>query len=256
MISYETFTQYLLSGQIRTLHFMYGPKEYIIAREEIDDTPEFVFVAEDHEAIRYPSVKSLLKYAIIGGRSLREVWNHIVPICNDSLLDNDYLLVHYGDSLGRVLCSARGTAITHGRYSTQYLMPSLLGAALIITLLLLCTLLINALSWTFFAVACAIVAGAFIIAQLIFVSNTKKYRHGNPRAYLYLLSDGAVIVTTRFEHAIPYTKIIRLNTEAGISMVTMKTVFKFTADNGKEITEMLKSIIDETKAAKHRKKKN
>ena len=255
MISYETFSQYLLNGQLKTMHFMFGPKEYVIAREEIDDTPYFVFATEEQEAIRYPSVKALLKYAIIGGHSLREVWNHIVPICNDSLFDNDYLLVQYGDSLGRVVCSAEGTATAHERYATMHLLPSLASVVVVIALLLICTLFISDLSWTFFAVASAVVAGAFIIAQFIFFSNTRKYRYGNPRAYLYLLSDGAVIVTTRYEHAIPYSKIIRLDTEAGISMVTMKTVFYFTADNGKEITDTLTSIVNELHAAKRRRNK-
>ena len=255
MISYETFSQYLLSGQVAKLHFLYGAKEYIIAREDGEEGPVFAFASEAKEAVRYPSVKSLLKYAIISGHSLQEVWHHITPICNDSLLDNDYVMVRYGDPVGHITCSASGTAFRHARYATQYLVPSVIVGVMLVLVLLLCTLFVAELSWIFFAVGTAIVVGAFIIAQLIFVSNTKRYRYGNPEAHLYLLSDCAVILTTRYEHAIPYAKIIRLDTEAGITMKTMFHVFDFICDSDKEIAQTLSSMVSEVKASKRRKKK-
>ena len=57
-----------------------------------------------------------------------------------------------------------------------------------------------------------------------------------------------MIVTDRYEFAIPYEKIIRLDTEAGIQITTLRTVFSFIADHGEEVTESLKSIYAETKS--------
>ena len=256
MISYEAFSQYLLNGQLKNFHFRYLGKEYAIVRKEVDDVPFFIFAAEEQEAIEYSSVKSLLKHADIGGHLLEEVWENILPVCHESLADDGYVLVCHGDTLGRVVCSAEGTYNAHARYATLLLLPSIASAVALIVVLLLCTLFIAELSWTFFGVAAAIVAAAFIIAQLIFYSNTKKYHHGNPRAYLYLLSGGALLVTTRFEHEIPYTKILRLDTEAGISIVTMRKLYFFIADYGTEITEALNSIYGEVKANKRKKKAN
>ena len=258
MISYETFSQYLLSGQIEKLHFLYESKEYIIAREDGEEGPVFAFASDAHEAVRYPSVQSLLKYAIIAGHSLHEVWWRIVPLCNDSLLDKDYVLVRYGEPLGRVTYSAAGTAAQNARYATQYLVPSIAVGIVLVLLILFGTLFVAEFTWTFFGVGTAIIAGAFIIAQLIFVKNTKRYRYGNPEAHLYLLEQGLVIITTRYEHAIPYTKIVRLDTEAGIMIVTMQHLFNFTADTGNdELKAMLSSIVSERKANKrHSKKQN
>ena len=255
MISYDTFAQYLMSGEITSLHFRYGVKEYVIVREEGEEAPTFVFVSEDQEPIRYPSVKSLLKYAFFEGHSLREIWYHISPICSDSLLDNDYILALYGDTFGKVMCSSSGTAVTYDRYLTERFLPALVLSALMIAALLLATLFIDALTWTFFGVTAAIIVGGLIIAEVIFYSNTKRYRYGNPLAHMYLLDHGVVIVTTRFEHAIPYHKIIRLETEAGISIVTMKTVFTFVGNDGEEVTKTLNAIMKELKENKHLRKK-
>ena len=256
MISYDEFTQYLLNGQLKNLHFRFLDKEYVIARKEVDDVPFFIFTAEGGEAVEYSSVKSLLKHADVGGRLLEDVWDEISPVCHESLADDGYVLVSHGDALGRVVCSTEGTYNAYARYATMLLIPSIASAVVLIVVLLVCTLFVAELSWTFFGIAAAIVAGAFIVSQLIFFSNTKKYHHGNPRAYLYLLSEGAVLMTTRFEYEIPYKKILRLDTEAGISIVTMGTVYSFTADNGKEICEALTSVVAEVKAKKHDKKAN
>ena len=254
MIPYETFSQAFNSGEITKLHFTYQSKEYMIAREEGEEGPVFAFATEE-QVSQYPNAKALLKYAIIGGRSLREIWYHIDLICNDTLLDDDYILTMHSDSLGKIMYSSSGTETTYDRYLTQHFVPGMILGALVILVLLTCTLFIAELSWTFFAIAAAIVVGAVFIAQLIFFTNTKKYRHHNPRAHFYLLNHGVVIKTTRHEYAIPYTKILRLDTEAGISIVTMRTVFNFTADHGVEMTEALKGIVDELKAIKQRRRK-
>lgn len=255
MISFETFSQYLLSGQLKALHFTFGGTEYVIARKEVDDIPFFVFTAERQEAVEYSSVKSLLKHADIGGHLLEEVWDEIVPVCHESLDDDGYILVRHADTLGRVVCSADGTFTVHERYATMRLLPSVIAAVILIVVLMLATLFVPELSWTFFAVAAAVVAVAFIIAQLIFFTNTKKYRHGNPRAHLYLLNSGVVLMTTHFEHEIPYTKILRLDTEAGIQFVTMGSVYSFTADSGKEVTETITAMFNEVKAQKRNRNK-
>ena len=254
MISYEAFSQYLLNGQLKNLHFRFLGKEYVIARKEVDDVPFFIFAAEGQDEVEYSSVKSLLKHADVGGHLIEEVWEEIAPVCHESLADDGYILVSHGDTLGRVVCSAEGTYNAHARYATMLLIPSIASAVILIVVLLVCTLFVAELSWTFFGIADAIVAAAFIISQLIFISNTQKYHHGNPRAYLYLLSDGAVLMTTRTEYEIPYIKILRLDTEAGIRIVTMGRVYTFIADSGKEITEALTSIVEEVKANKHNKK--
>ena len=255
MISYETFTQYLLSGQIAKLHFLYDAKEYIIAREETDGVPVFAFASSEHEAVRFPSVNSLLKYAIIGGHSLQEVWYRIAPLCNDSLLDDDYIRVRYGEALGRITTSASGTAALHARYATKYLVPSVVVGVALVLVLLFCTLFVNEFSWTFFGVGTGIVAAAFVIAQFIFVNNTRRYRYGNPEAHLYLLEQGAVIKTTRHEYAIPYLKIIRLENEAELKIVTMMNMFDFIADSDKEIAGTLAANVGEAKDAKRNSRK-
>ena len=256
MISYEAFTKAFTSGEIQKLHFYYDSKEYLIAREAGEEAPVFSFTSGGHKPVIYPSLKALLNYAIIGGKSLREVWYHITPVCNDTLLDDDYILTLYSDSFGKVLCSGEGTASSYGRYLTKRFFPTLAMGAILILVTLACTLLINILTWTFFAVACAIVVGAILIALLIFFTNTKRFRRGNPQAHFYLLNHGAVILTSRSEYAIPYAKIIRLGTEAGITIVTWDTVFTFVADDGKEISETLSSIVEELKSIKRRRKKH
>lgn len=255
MISYETFTQYLLSGQVAKLHFLYDSKEYIIAREEVDGVPVFAFASDTHEAVRFPSVNALLRYAIIGGRSLQEVWYRIVPLCNDSLLDDDYIKVHYGESLGRITSSASGTAALHARYATKYLVPSVIVGVLLVIVLLLLTLFVKEFSWTFFGVGTGIVAAAFVIAQFIFLSNTRRYRYGNPEAHLYLLEQGAVIKTSRHEYAIPYLKVIRLENEAELKIVTMMNMFDFIADSDKDIAGTLAANVGEARDEKRNSRK-
>lgn len=256
MISYEKFSQHFNNGEITKLHFTYESKEYLIAREEGEDGTSFVFASERHEPVRYPSAVALLKYAIIGGRSLREVWYHISLICNNTLLDDDYVLTRYSDSLGKITHSVSGTLTAYDRYETMRLVPSLLVWVIAVVVLLLCTLFIPELSWTFFAIAASISVSAFGIAQLIFWSNTKKYRHGNPCAHLYLLDYGVVILTNRTEYVIPYTKILRLNTEAGICITTMMTVFIFVANEDADISATLRSSVNDMKANRHHKNTN
>lgn len=258
MISYETFSRAIESGAISKLNFFYESKEYLIAREYDEETEilVFIFAREDGEAVEFDTAKELLKSIKIAGSSLAEIWHDVVPVCNDNLLDENYIKVLYGGSLGKVMNSAAGTAATHERYLTTYLLPSLIVGALAIAVLLLCTLFITTLGWTFFGIAVAVVVVAFAVAQVIFVSNTKRYRSGNPRAHFYLMADGVVILTDRFEYAIPYEKIIRLDTEAGLTIVTLKTVFSFTPSYGKELAEALNSIFDELKAIRKSSVKN
>ena len=252
MIAYETFAQYFAGGEITKLQFVYQSKEYVVARETGADGPVFAFASEDQEAVRYPSAKALLKYAFIAGHSLREIWYHMTPLCNDTRADDDYITTCYADSLGKIMYSASGTLSFFERYVLHHLVPSLILGSMLILALVLCTLFIDQLSWTFFAIATAIAVAAVAIAQLIFISNTKKYRYGNPRAHFYLLNHGVVVLTTRNEYPIPYTKILRLDTEAGIKITTLKKVYTFVANNGEEMTATLKGIVDELKAVKRR----
>lgn len=266
MISIDTFIKSLESGDITKLNFTYESKEYLIVREEREVTedgeaaaPVFAFASEEHTAVRFPTPKELLKTVKVGGVSLYDVWEYVVPICSDTLLDDDYVETLYGDSLGEIMRSASGTATSYNRYLSRHLAPSIVFFALAIVALVLSTLLISAFTWTFFGVAAAIAAAVFAALQVIFVSNTNKYRHGNPRAHCYLLSRGAVIVTDRYEYAIPYEKIIRLHTEAGIKIVTMKTIFSFIPNHGDEFKESLKYFFEEGKSIKRvfkKKKKN
>lgn len=251
MISLETFTKSLVLGEISRLNFTYESKEYLIAREvDEEGVPSFVFASEDNEAVKFPKARELLETVRVGGSPLSEVWKFVVPICDDTLYDDDYVKTMYGESLGKIMCSATGTVSLHDRYSTQYLIPSVVIAALILIALSFCTHFISNLNWMLFGIISAVIVAALIIAQIIFYNDTKKYRQGNPCAHCYLLSRGAVIVTDRFEYAIPYEKIIRLDTEAGIRITTLRTVFAFTADNGAEITESLKAIYEEVKSIK------
>lgn len=258
MIAYETFTKYFESGEITKLHFAFQTKEYLIAREEGESGTVFSFFAEGQEPVKYPTAKALFKYAFISGHSLREIWYYMTPICNDTLFDEDYVTLRYADTFGRITHSASGTLTHFDRYPMRHLLPSLVLASLLILALVLFTLFIPELSWVFFAVASSIVVGATVIAQLIFLSNTKKYRHGNPRAHFYLLNHGIVILTTRTEYPVPYLKILRLDTEAGIKIATLYKMFTFVANDGAEMTETLKGIVEELKTLKHhhRKKKN
>lgn len=257
MISFETFTNSLESGEITKLNFTYESKEYLIVREDREENEEgvaspsvFAFASEDYTAVRFATAKELLKTVTVGGLPLRDAWKFIVPICEDTLLDEDYIETLYGDSLGKVMCSASGTTASHERYLTQYLLPSIVVGLVVLFALLMCALFIPSISWKFFGIAAAIVVAALVVVQIILFSNTKRYRHRNPRAHCYLLYRGVVIITDRFEYAIPYEKIIRLDTEAGIRIVTLKTVFSFTANHGEEITESLKSIFEEVKSIK------
>ena len=255
MISYETFAQYFSSGEITKLHFSFQSQEYLMTREMGENGPVYSFIAEKRETVQYPSAKALLKYAFISGHSLREVWYYMSPIYNDTLFDDDYITLRHSDSLGKITYSASGTLTSFDRYLTHYLLPSLVVGAILLLALVLCTLFIAELSWIFFGVAAAIVVGAVFVAQLIFISNTKKYRHGNPRAHFYLLNHGVVIMTTRTEYTIPYTKILRLDTEAGIKIATMQKTFTFVANGGAEMTETLKANFEELKAIKKRRRK-
>lgn len=252
MISFDSFKKALESGQINRLDFMYEAKEYVIAREVDEETsvPSFVFAGENFEPIVYESARELSKSVTVGEFSLRDVWNFITPICNDTLADDDYIEIVYGDTLGKIMNDEEGTASTHDRYVMQNLLPSVVVCAAALIILAFCTFFIDSLSWAFFGASCGVIAAAFLIAQIIFISNTRQYRQGNPRAHCYLLYRGMIIVTDRFEYAIPYEKIIRLDTEAGIQIVTLKTVFTFTPSHGEEITESLKSIFEEVKAIK------
>lgn len=250
MISFDSFKKALESGQINKLDFMYESKEYVIAREVDEETsiPSFIFAGEDFEPIVYESARELSKAVTVGDFSLRDVWNFILPICNDTLADEDYIEIVYGDTLGKIMSDEAGTAATHERYVTQYFLPSVAVCATVLFVLAICTFFLESLTWTFFGASCGVIAAAFIVAQIIFASNTKKYHQGNPRAHCYLLYRGLIIVTDRFEYAIPYEKIIRLETEAGIQIVTLKTVFSFTPSHGEEMTESLKSIFEEVKS--------
>ncbi len=252
MISFDSFKKALESGQINKLNFMYESKEYVIAREvdEETSTPYFLFAGENFEPIVYESARELSKAVTVGDFSLRDVWNFILPICNDALKDDDYIEIVYGDTLGKIMNDEAGTASTHERYVTEYFLPSVVACAAALAILALCTFFIDALSWTFFGASCGVIVAAFTVAQIIFISNTKRYRPGNPRAHCYLLYRGLIIVTDRFEYAIPYERIISLDTEAGIKIVTLKTVFTFTPSNGEEMTESLKSIFEEVKSIK------
>lgn len=258
MISFDAFKKALESGQINRLNFMYESKEYVIAREvdEETSTPSFIFAGENFEPVVYESARELSKAVTVGDFSLRDVWNFILPICNDTLKDGDYIEIVYGDTLGKIMSDEEGTSSTHERYLTQYLLPSVAVFSVVLAILAVCTFFIETLSWTFFGATCGVIAAAFIIAQIIFFSNTKKYRQGNPRAHCYLLYRGMIIVTDRFEYAIPYEKIIRLDTEAGIRIVTLKTVFSFTPSRGEEMTESLKSIFEEVKSIKKKRYRN
>lgn len=215
-----------------------------------EGVPTFVFVNEDNKPVKFSKARELLETVKVGGSSLSEVWKFVVPICDDTLYDDDYIETMYGDSLGTIMCSTTGTVSLHDRYLTQYLVPSVVIAALVLIALSFCTHFISNLNWMIFGIVSAVIVAALIVAQIIFYSNTKKYRQGNPCAHCYLLSRGAVIVTDRYEYAIPYVKIARLDTEAGIKITTLRTVFLFIADNGAEITESLKSIYEEVKSIK------
>ncbi len=251
MISLETFTKSLATKEISKLNFTYESKDYLIAREDDGEgSCVFLFAGEKGEPLVFPTARELTKNVTLGGESLQNVWKFVVPICDDTLLDGDYIETVYGDSLGKIMCSAGGTTSSHDRYLTQYLIPSLIFGVLILAALLLSTLFVPSLTWTIFGIASGVVAAGFAVAQVIFISNTKKYRSGNPCAHCYLLTRGAVIVTDRYEYAIPYEKILRLDTEAGIQITTLRTVFSFTADHGDEITESLKSIYEEIKSIK------
>lgn len=252
MISFDTFKKSLENGQITKLNFSYDAKEYLIVREvdEATSTPSFIFAGEDFEPIVYESARELSKAVTVGEFSLRDVWNFIIPICNDTLADEDYIETMYGDTLGKIMNDEAGTGSSHERYLTRYLLPSVLAGLIILGILLLCTFFIDSLNWTFFGTSSGVIAAAFIIAQIILSGSTKSYRQGNPRAHCYLLYRGAVIVTDRYEYVIPYEKIIRLDTEAGIQIVTLKTVFTFTPNHGAEMTESLRSIYEEVKAIK------
>ena len=251
MISLETFTKSLATKEISKLNFTYESKEYLIAREEDEDgSSVFLFADEKGEPLVFPTARELTKNVTLGGEPLQDVWKFVVPICDDTLLDGDYIETVYGDSLGKIMCSAAGTTSHHDRYLTQYLIPSLIFCGLVLVALLLSTVFVSSLTWTIFGISSAIVVVGFAVTQVIFISNTKKYRQGNPCAHCYLLTRGAVIVTDRYEFAIPYEKIIRLDTEAGIQITTLRTVFTFIADHGNEITESLKSIYAEIKSIK------
>lgn len=254
MISFDTFKKALESGQINRFSFIYESKEYLVVREvdEETSTPSFLFAGEDFEPIVYASAREFSKAVTVGGFSLRDVWNFILPICNDSLADEDYIKIVYGDTLGKIMNVEEGTTASHERYLTQYFLPSVIACFAILVILTFCTFFLESIRWKFFGASCGVITGAFITAQIIFVSNTKKYRQGNPRAYCYLLSRGLIIVTDRFEYAIPYEKIVRLDTDAGIKIVTMKTVFSFTPSRGEEMTESLKSIFEEVKSIRKR----
>ena len=256
MISYEEFSQRFNSGEISKLNFYYESKEYVMAREENETGLVFVFASEEREAIRYPSVAALLKYAIIGDHSLREIWYHITPICYDTLLDDDYVVTQHSDSLGKITSSVGGTLTAYDSYLMLRLLPSMIVWVLAVVVLLLCTLFVPTLSWIFFAVAVSISVAALGITQLIFWSNTKKYRQGNPNAHLYLMENGVVLLTNRAEHAIPYTKIRRLDTEAGICISTLLTVYIFVAGEEKGIAATLKNTVDEIKANRRKKPAN
>lgn len=251
MISLETFTKSLVMGEISRLNFTYESKEYLIAREADEEgVPVFVFVSEDNEAVKFPKARELLESVRVGGSPLSEVWKFVVPICDDTLYDDDYIKTMYGDSLGTVMCSSSGTVSLHDRYLTQYLIPSAVIGALVLIALSFCTHFIGNLDWMIFGIVSAVLVAALIVAQILFYNNTKYYRQGNPCAHCYLLSRGTVVVTDRFEYAIPYEKIIRLDTEAGIQITTLKTVFSFIADNGAELIDSLKSIHEEVKSIK------
>lgn len=259
MISFETFTKSLSSGVISKLNFTYEAKEYLIVREVDEETsaPVYIFASEDQEPLTFSTAREMMKKVTVGGEPFSDVWKFVVPICSDTLLDNDYIETVYADSLGKIFCSAEGTTSRHERYSTQYLIPSLAFCVVLLLALLFCTLFVPSLTWTIFGITSAVVVGGFAIAQVIFISYAKRYRQGNPCAHCYLLTHGAVIVTDRYEYAIPYEKIARLDTEAGIKITTNGTVFSFTADHGEEITESFKSIYEELKSIKKvfRKKK-
>ena len=249
MISLESFTKSLATKEIAKLDFTYESKEYLIAREDGDDgSSVFLFADGTDEPQVFSTARELTKSVTLGGDPLHEAWKFVVPVCADTLLDNDYVKTVYGESLGKIMCSASGTTSRHDRYLTQYLIPSLIFAVLLLFSLLLSTLLVETLTWTIFGIASAVVVAGVVVAQIIFISNTKKYRQGNPCAHCYLLTRGAVIVTDRYEFAIPYEKIIRLDTEAGIQITTLRTVFSFIAGHGEEVTESLKSIYAETKS--------
>ena len=254
MIAYEDFAQDFNSGDIKKLHFHYDSKEYLITREEGEEGPVFAFATEEQKPVKYPTAKALLKYAIIGGHSLREIWYRVAPICNNTLLDDDYVLTQYSDAFGQITRSASGTATMYDHYLMRRFIPTLAAWGVVFLVILMCTLFVP-LSWTFFAVACSVSVGALAITLLIFFSNTRRYRHGNPSAHLYLLDHGAVLLTNRVEYAIPYTKILRLDTEAGIKIVTIKTVFTFVANDGGEITQTLKNTVETLKAERKNKKK-
>lgn len=257
MISLDTFTKSLERGEITKLNFTYESKEYLIVREDDGEAPAFAFASEDQEAVRFATARKLVEGITVGGENLQSVWRFVVPICADTLLDDDYIGTVYGDSLGKIMCSAEGTTSLHERYLTQYCIPSIIVGLTVLLALMICTFFVPNLTWTVFGIVAGVIAAALVIAQVIFISHTKRYRHGNPIAHCYLLSRGAVIITDRYEYAIPYEKISRLSTEAGIQIVTLKTVFSFIPDHGEELTESLKSIYEETKSIKRffRKKK-
>ncbi len=253
MISYDTFLHYLESGVIPKLNFFYESKEYAVERKE-DANGEvcFVFAREDGEPEIFDTAEELSRSVSVSSQSLGEIWRLIKPIGNDTLTDEDYITLRYEDRFGKIVNSASGTTETHERYLTRYFFPTLILGMLVIFSFLMCTLFIDKLSWTFFAIAVSSVVAAFCVFQIILFSNTRKFRRGNPRAQLFLLNSGAVILTARNEYSIPYDQITRLDTEAGLTIVTLNTVYLFTPNHGEEITDALKTIYEEEKSLKKR----
>ena len=253
MIPYDTFLRYLESGVIPKLNFFYESKEYVIERrEEEGEEPFFIFAREDGEPETFNTAEELSRSVTISSQSLGEIWRLIKPLGNDTLTDETYVTVLYEDLFGKIVNSASGTAEVHERYLTRYFFPTLLLGVLCIFAFLLCTLFVDRLSWTFFAIAASSVVAAFAVFQVILFSSTRKFRRSNPRAQLFLLNSGAVILTARNDYSIPYDKITRLDTEAGLTIVTLNEVYLFTPNHGEEITEALKTIYEEEKSLKKR----
>lgn len=252
MISYDNFLRYLKSGVIPKLNFFYEANEYVIERVTDGETVSYLFAREDGEPETYATIDELAQSVFISSLSLAEIWRFIKPIGGDTLADEDYITLLYEDTFGKIVNSAEGTAETHERYLTRYFLPTLVLSAFSLLVFLLCTLFIKELNWKFFAIAASVVVVAFAAFQFILFSHTRKFRRGNPHAYLFLLNSGAVIRTKRGEFSIPYAKILHLDTEAGLKIVTLKTVYLFTPDHGEEITEAIKTIYEEEKSLKRR----
>ncbi len=251
MISYEAFVENFRLGDFSRLNFLYDNKEYLLVRDENLKTGRILFVyASEEETIKFETLDDMLSSVRFSSRPLSEIWKSCKLLPNDSLDDKDYVEILCGDALGNVLESHRGTVEMHDRYITQYFIPAFIICTLALITLVLCTVFIEALTWTIFGAAASVVVLAFVVSQIAYFGISTKFQRKNPRGTLYLMDDGAVILTDYTLFLLPYKQITRINAEPGLGIVNYKTVYSFTPNRSGNLVKFLQDKLAEIKARK------